>query len=140
MLTNLIFERLFTGNQELFPKFSIYRLMMTTFYKLVMNPLMTNTKSYRSPINLYSNMYSSSVLKELEENLEMPPICNECSLYETSGGKGMAGNSNDPSNGLNRINSLLQNDGRTTISSTNSDFTPPITVNISKSKISKSFS
>ncbi len=84
-----------------------------------MNPLMSNTKPYRSPINIYSNMYSSSVLKELEDYLELP-ICNECTLYEAVGAKEMPG-SRDSSNGLNKINSLSLKEGRTTISSSISD-------------------
>ncbi|MCQ2816282.1 MAG: hypothetical protein MJ252_03350 [archaeon] len=65
-ITNIIFERITTGNEEVFPKFSIYRLMLNTFHKLVINPLMTNPKINRSPLKIYSTIYLQTNQKEIQ--------------------------------------------------------------------------
>ena len=66
VIINLIYEKLLNGSQSLEPKFSIYRLMLILYNRIIINPLTDQTQN-KNVIKITSNIYDIYLKKELRK-------------------------------------------------------------------------
>jgi hypothetical protein len=69
VIINLLYEK-YCGvdNNEIFPKFSIYRLMMILYYRIIINPLLdekSNKNIYKIIVKLYKIYYKEELRKKI---------------------------------------------------------------------------
>ena len=66
VIINLIYEKLFNGSESIEPKFSIYRLMLILYNRLIINPLTDETQN-KNIISITSNIYDIYLKEELRK-------------------------------------------------------------------------
>ena len=66
VIINLIYEKLFNGSESIEPKFSIYRLMLILYNRLVINPFTDETQN-NNIIKITSNIYDIYLKEELRK-------------------------------------------------------------------------
>ena len=66
VIINLIYEELFNGSKSIEPKFSIYRLMLILYNRIIINPLSDETQN-KNIIKITSNIYDIYLKEELRK-------------------------------------------------------------------------
>ena len=72
VIINLLYDK-YCGvdNNEIFPKFSIYRLMMILYYRIIINPLLdekSNKNIYKIIVKLYKIYYKEELRKKIYDD------------------------------------------------------------------------
>ena len=87
VIINLIYEELFNGSKSFEPKFSIYRLMLILYNRLIINPLTDETQN-KNIIKITSHLYDIYLKEELRKieyyNKNKSDFNNSLSTTKTS--------------------------------------------------------
>jgi hypothetical protein len=106
VIINLIYEKLFNGSESIEPKFSLYRLMLILYNRIVINPLTDETQN-KNIIAITSNIYDIYLKEELRKvDLENNKIQFNNSINQILRNSLSSTNDNSYSNYEDLINNL----------------------------------